>query len=200
MPIFYTGIKRTFMPLASTKMNKGTLAIAFLCLGFSLFAQKFDLQLIGYKPVVYEVDSVSALELYNRAMNWVDQNYEESSLVLADNLEGKSIRINAYARREMKYQMHKYDFEYTIYLEFKEGRYRINFEIGDLYTRNGDKSYSNSTSFFKKDGTVKQSGTNAKSSLDLYFNTLADEIYQWMTDGFDDHLQEVEEQYDGDDW
>lgn len=162
-------------------MNKVVLGIILTLFSFSLFAQKFDLQSSGYKPVVYKVDSVSANELYIRAADWVRSISDNSSLIPVNDQNGKSMTFSGYAKRKMKYSMHNYDFEYVIHFEFKDGRYRINFEVGNLYTPDGEKSFSDYTSFFKKDGSVKHSGESAKTSLDKYFNALAEDIYTWMT-------------------
>jgi hypothetical protein len=165
-------------------MNKAILVLIITIFSSSLIAQKFDLQVTGYTPIVYEIDSASAQVLFARAKDWALITYVNPSIPPTDVLEGKSFTINAYASRKMRYSMHNYDFEYHIYLEFKDDKYRLNFEVGDLFTSEGEKSFSEYTSFFKKDGSVKQSGQTAKTSLDIYFNALSDDLNKWMTETY----------------
>lgn len=180
-------------------MRKVIITVAITFLSFSGIAQKFDLQVNGYKPVVYQMDSIPALELFNRARSWADLTYKTPALVDTFNLEEKSITVSGYAVREMKYSMHNYDFKYQIFIKFKDGKYQLNFEVGDMYTSNGDKSYSDYHSFFKKDGSLKYYGETAKISLDTYFNTLADDIYTWITkvpeSVLEEEVKEVEEEW-----
>ena len=179
-------------------MNKVIFAFVITLLSFSSYAQKFSLQNTGYKPVVYKVDSIPATELYKRAMAWVDSTYKNPSSVLAKEVDSNGIIVNGYAVRMMKFSMHNYDFKYQVYIKFKDGKYQLNFDVGDMYTPNGDLSYSNYTSFFKKDGAVKGSGVTAKKSLDTFFNTMADDIYTRMiiaSDVVEEVVVEPEEEW-----
>jgi hypothetical protein len=161
-------------------MHKVFITIFITLLNTAVIAQSFDLQVNGYKPVVFNVDSVLAEELYQRVVSWVDSTQKTSTFIDSSNIDEKRIIVSGYAVRKMKYSMHNYDFKYQMFVKFKDGKYQVNFEVGDMYTPNGDKSYSDYHSFFKKNGSVKYYSESAKISLDIYFNTLADELFTWM--------------------
>ena len=178
-------------------MRKVIITIVITLLNLTLCAQKFDLKVNGYKPVVYKVDSVLAEELYHRTISWIDSTQKSSILIDSSNLDEKYIIVKGYAVRKLKFSMHNYDFKYRMFVKFKDGKYQVNFEVGDMYTPNGDKSYSDYHSFFKKNGSIRYYGETAKTSLDSYFNGLADEIFNWVTrvheTVLEEELKEAEE-------
>lgn len=51
----------------------------------------------GVAPIVIEIDSMNASELYNKALNWVQETYKNPDEVLKANIENEKIRIDRFA-------------------------------------------------------------------------------------------------------
>ncbi len=51
----------------------------------------------GVEPIVVEVDSLSASEIYNKAQNWVQETYKNPDKVLKANIANEKIRIDGFA-------------------------------------------------------------------------------------------------------
>ena len=90
---------------------------------------KFELTKDGVRPIVVNIDSFSITTLYQKTLNWVQENYKNPKEVLKTNIENETIRIDGYRKNAWFYKSlgmkQEYDMEYSFLIEFKQGRIRL---------------------------------------------------------------------------
>ncbi len=139
----------------------------------------------GVEPIVVEVDSMSASEIYQKAQNWVQETYKNPDKVLKANIVNEKIRINGFATDAWWYKAlgirNSYNMEYTIEISFKDGRYRFEYIIGQFYIDGGQKVLYDYRTFYKKSGEIRKSYTDAVPSLELTMNELSQSFYNYVS-------------------
>ena len=151
-----------------------------LCLGLvsmNITSQELKIGPLGVKePVVFEFD-LTKNEIYKKSLNWVQETYKNPDKVLKANIENEKIRINGYAKNAwsstsmgIKYT---YNIDYTVEIEFKEGRCRFTYTIGQMYTSDGQKLLYTCKAFYKSNGDVRKSYIPSVPSLEKTINDLA---------------------------
>ena len=96
-------------------------------------AQKFAFNTDGTADyVVFTADSISANDLYNKALGWINVTYKNPASVIKAKIENKMIRIegfekSAFSRTFADGDKAEYDVQYTLVMEFQDGKYRVKY-------------------------------------------------------------------------
>jgi hypothetical protein len=144
--------------------------------------------------VVLRIDSSSAMDLYNRSLRFVEQEWKNAELQ-KEGKAGEWLLAKIYAKNAivakgsfgLKFNL---DLNYRIRLDFKDGK--VKYEILDLQMNNispyGEDApfliQSNSTltrSIYNKNGLLIEKEKTAKKQLEDYFNNQITELKGALT-------------------
>lgn len=160
-------------------MKKVLFALLISVLGFS--QDKLILTQNGFEPVVTEIPSKSANELYLKTKEWIQKSYKSPNEVLKADLENNLVRIEGYCsdcyQQKALGITNVFGCLYTLEIEFKEGRYRYTYNVTKQYNQ-GKIVFYTWRDYFKKTGELKNAykssfdGMNA--SANLIYNSLLD--------------------------
>jgi len=160
--------------------------ITLLSIGLA-FSQEIELLKLtpnGVKPIVVEVEGMSASEMYKNSIRWVQETFKNPDEVLKANIENEKIRIDGFAFNAWWFKSLgtklSLDMEYTVSIDFKDGRYRFEFNVGQFWG-DGQKVLYDYTLFFNKKGEVKNTYEDAVPSLELTMNALSFSFYNYVT-------------------
>lgn len=139
------------------------------------FSQSFSLSPTGYEPQILKMDSMSAKQLYDKTIKWVNASYRKPSEVLVEDAPGERIRLNAFMKdayfiKQLGQKLY-YDIYYTFLIEFKEGKMRVSFTPEQIMA-DGRKALFTYKTFFKEDGSVRPAYKDAPPSLNENVNGL----------------------------
>jgi hypothetical protein len=139
---------------------------------------KLKLTQNGVEPIVVELANSTANELYEKSINWVKETYKSPDAVLKATIENEKIRVNGFSKNAYWYKALgiKYygDINYSLEIEFKDGKYRFNYIID-----NADLTFCQKN-FFKK-GKIRKSGKDAVPALEETMNDLSQSFYNYVT-------------------
>jgi len=163
------------------------LTLSILLSSFSI-AQKIpqlELTTNGVEPIVVKVDDMNASKIYKKAKNWVKETYKNPDKVLKADITNKKIIISGYASNAWSYKTfisrNTFDMEYRIEISFKDGRYRFEFIPGQFYTGNGQKVLYDYESFFKRNGKVKKTYSEAPPTMEETMNDLSQSFFDYVS-------------------
>ena len=161
------------------------IALAFIGSATAQTNEQFKLTQDGVAPIVQEIEGKTAADLYNSSVNWVQTTFKNPDKVLKAKIENESIRVDGYKAQAWYYTSigikNYYNMQYSITVSFKEGKYRMEFTIGDFTTNTGQKLTYSYPTFFKKDGSVRGTYEEAVPSLEASMNELADALYNYLS-------------------
>lgn len=140
--------------------------------------------------IVIDEGNVTAKDLYDRALRYVQETYKNPDVVLKGNTPGEYLRIHTIASEFMRYNNSgakiPIDAEYYIELRFKDGKVR--YEIGNLTMKGSGKNSSNEVKFsggvmsgyviYKKNGDLFKK--EAKEDIENYFNTQVSQLQVYL--------------------
>ncbi|MCG2419995.1 DUF4468 domain-containing protein [Aequorivita sp. F47161] len=139
----------------------------------------------GVEPIVVEVDSLTASDIYKKALNWVQETYKNPDKVLKANITDEKIRIDGFANSAFWWQSlgikQTMDMEYTIEISFKDGKYRLEYIVGQFYVPGGQRALYTYSSFFKKSGEVRKAYDDAIPSIEQTMNELSLSLYNYVS-------------------
>ncbi|MBI9041250.1 DUF4468 domain-containing protein [Lutibacter sp.] len=162
-----------------------TVTIILSNLSFGQEIPQLKLTPNGVEPIVIEVDDISTAELYNKALNWVQETYKNPNKVLKANIENEKIRIDGFASNAWWYKsmgiQNSYNMEYSIEISFKDGRYRFEYIVGQFFIAGGQKVLYDYRTFYKKDGVIRKSYVDAVPSLEQTMNELSLSFYNYVS-------------------
>jgi hypothetical protein len=150
---------------------------------FSQETSKFELTKDGVIPIVINLDSISANTIYTKSKKWILESYKNPKEVLKADIENESLRINGFKSNAWFYKSlgakQEYDMEYSFQIEIKESKIRLTFTPGQFWADNQKVLY-NYTTFFKGTGEVKGAYKDAKPSLEVTMNDLANSLVEYI--------------------
>lgn len=153
------------------------------CIGQDI--SQLKLTPMGVEAIIVEVDSLSAPELYNKALNWVKETYKNPEKVLKAEILNDKIRLDGFANDAWWYKTlgirSSYNMEYTVEIAFKDGRYKFQYFIGQFYVDGGQQALFDYKTFYKKNGEVKKTYSDAVPSLEITMNELSKSFYNYVT-------------------
>ena len=132
------------------------------------------------KPVVVEVENKTAEELYNKALNWVQETYSNPDAVLKAQILNEKIRVNGFMDNAWTYNGLSFDMSYNVEVSFKDGRYRLEFIITE-FTDNGKAVGHKKKHLAKEDGSPKFGYKNSVITINESMNNIAQSFYNYVT-------------------
>ena len=146
------------------------------------------------KPVlVLEADGTSA-ELYQRAINWVNETYKNPEEVIKAKVEGDYLRLEGSVSDLLQMSVigttYYYDVRYTVKLNFKDGRFKYEITKIEQYfpatqysagswtsiMNNGEVGYKTAN----RKGKAKKDGVANYEAIKSYFQNLGISIKDYM--------------------
>ena len=138
----------------------------------------------GVEPIVVEVDSLTASDIYKKALYWVQETYKNPDKVLKSNIKDDKIRVDGFAKSAFIWTTlgikQIMNMDYTVEISFKDGKYRFEYIIGQFYTDGGQRARYTYTSFYKANYEVKKSYLDAVPSMEQTMNNLSKSFYNFV--------------------
>lgn len=163
-------------------MKKIIVALLFGFLGFAQEMPKITKD--GFAPIIVEVEGKTSAEIYAKAKEWIQTYYKNPSEVLKADIPNEMIRINGYAVDGYKTKnlgmVYGYDFDYTIEIEFKDGKYKYTYIVGQFWSLGKHVLYSYRT-FFKSDNSVKKAYQLSYDSINETANSTSFSLFDYIT-------------------
>jgi hypothetical protein len=138
--------------------------------------------------VVFEYNSMSKETLYNNVLKFITANYKSAKDVTSK-VDNEVITINAIQPKKIKAKRIYYDLYYTIVINFKDDKIKIDAPTFECKSYALDRHYRLTMSgsnggfgsevtvgLFKKNGEHEQK--DAIKELELFFNDLSELIHQ----------------------
>ena len=136
--------------------------------------------------VVFDYDSISKEKLYTNVLKYITYNYKSAKDVVSK-VDNEVITINAFQPAQIKAKLTKYDISYTIVVNFKDNKIKIDAPDFKCTNNTRDKLYMLTMSgsnggfgsvvtigLYKKNGEPSQK--NTIDELELFFNDLCEKI------------------------
>ncbi|WP_291122588.1 DUF4468 domain-containing protein, partial [Flavobacterium sp. UBA6046] len=162
-----------------------TIAILLCAISYSQDFPKLKLTPNGVEPIIVNTDSLKATDLYEKALNWVQETYKNPEKVLKAKIENEKIRIDAFAENAWWYKSlgmkQNYNMAYSVEISFKDGKYKFEYIIGQFFIEGGQKVLYDYKTFYKKTGEVRSAYTDAVPSLEETMNNLSLNFYNYLT-------------------
>lgn len=158
--------------------------IIALFIGFIGFAQEMPkITKEGLTPIVVNVEGKTASEIYSKTKEWIQTYYKNPSEVLKADIPNEMIRIQGYAVDGYKTKnlgmVYGYDYDYTIEIDFKDGKYRYNYIVGQFWSLGKPVAYSYSY-FIKDDGTIRKTQQLAYDTLNETINNTSFSLFNYI--------------------
>jgi hypothetical protein len=169
-------------------MKNITTILILTFISFSLFSQeipKLKISKTGVEPIIVETPDFTANQLYEKSLDWVKETYENPDKVLKAQIKDEKIRLSAFAKYAWWYKTMgiktNYNMDYSVEISFKDGKYRFEYFVGQFYTQDYTKVLFSYSSFFKKNGDVRNAYEEAVPSIELTMNKLAQNFHSYVT-------------------
>lgn len=141
--------------------------------------------------VVVEQDGVSAEELYNNTIRYINQNMKNPESSIKSEIKGDYIRYSVYVPDFIKYSNSgaKIDIEAFFDVEFRFKDNRIRYEIVSLKMPSKKYKYgvefkgSKWSSYPIYENNGKLFKENEKQDIELFFNTFLSDYISYLNDG-----------------
>ena len=146
-------------------------------IGFSQY-QELKLTPNGVEPIVISIDTITAAHAYQRAKEWVERSYVDPEKVLKADIKNDMIRIHGFN----EFGGGGYGFDYDMEVGFKDGRYRIIFNIGQMYVGDMQRTLFTYSTFYKtKDGSIRPAYQTAVQEMEKDMNEVNSMLYYYIT-------------------
>lgn len=139
----------------------------------------------GFEPIVIEIDK-PASELYEKALNWVQETYQNPKEVLMADIPNEKIRVTGLARnawvQKVMISNFLHDLKYSMEISFKDGKYRVEYVFISLIPHEPTHFPQTSTSaFFNKKGQPRSHYKTAIPSMEEKANSLNQSLYNYLS-------------------
>ncbi|NQW37135.1 MAG: DUF4468 domain-containing protein [Flavobacteriales bacterium] len=154
---------------------------------------KLELTPKGIEPVIVNANMIPASNIYAKTIEWIEANYDNPDDMIVANLENKELSLKVIEPKVWVSNRigtdNNYDMEYTLKIEFKDGRYKISYNLGN-FEKNGTRLTTTYKDLFKKfDGSVKYNYDGAVSGIEEKLNEKTTSLYN--------HIMGID---NGEDW
>jgi hypothetical protein len=144
---------------------------------------KLNLTNKGVSPIIINVDSTNAQQLYKRSLDWINDVYKNPKSVVKADITNEKLRVNGVAKNAYFFKSlgmkTEFDIEYTLDLEFKDNRFRLTYTVESVYFSN-EKSSFPYNEYFNNEGELRKSYKDVKPSLEKTMNDLVLSIYDFI--------------------
>jgi hypothetical protein len=141
--------------------------------------------------IVVTCEGKTKEELYKKAIEWINKNYNKPSEVIKAQVENDYIRFQGISAEEIYCSNNIVkvcsNIKYDIEISFKDGKYK--FAVLGLENNGKDLrgiphwselNFINSWTHFKKDGEVRKMYQDAINNISGYFNNLSKSLYDYV--------------------
>lgn len=145
---------------------------------------KLELTANGVEPIIINVDVKQASAIYGKTIEWLEKNYATPDDVIIENIENRKIGIKdiektVWIANRIGVDVN-YDMEYTLKIEFKDGRIKIDYTLGN-FVKDGQQLTTTYKDLFKKfDGSVKYNFDGAVAGIEKKLNTKNESLYNFI--------------------
>ena len=160
------------------------------------------------KPMMVLEAEGTSKELYQKAINWVNETYKNPEEVIKGKVEGDYLRLEGFTsnliRANVIGTMFYYDVRYTVKLDFKDGRFKYEISKMEQYFPASQYSasqwislMSNKEIVYKtanRKGKPKKDGVANLKAVKEYFENLGISVKDYM------QKNEASETSSNDDW
>ncbi len=162
------------------------LLLGTLLLSSVAFSQvpKIELNAKGIEPLVINVDIEPASSIYAKTLSWLEQNFKDPDKVIVSREENKELSIKAVEPKVWTANRigvdSEYGIEYTLKIQFKDGKYRISYNLGN-FEKDGKKLSTSYKDLFRKhDGSIKYGYNNAVAGIEKNLNKKVKSLYNFI--------------------
>lgn len=187
---------------------KKLLLLLFVTALFQVNAQEFEIRKVVIeegtnaqqgtfkfiKPVLVLEANGTSTELYQKAINWVNETYKNPEEVIKGKVEGDYLRLEGSVSNLLRMSvigtMYYYDVRYTVKLNFRDGRFKYEITKIEQYypatqysagswtsiLNNGEVGYKTAN----RKGKAKKDGVANLEALNSYFQNLGISIKDYM--------------------
>ena len=138
----------------------------------------------GIEAVITETDTLTAEQLYTKTLDWVNVTYKNPNEVIKASIPNEMIRIDGFQSGffEMKALgiTNYYDVSYTVTFNFKDGKYKFDFNVTDRTSKGHRLTFTEKSFFKKKDGSLRKMYTLAYSSFNASLEALFMSHYNYV--------------------
>lgn len=176
-------------------MKKLLLIFLALIITYPIFSQEFKFDQNGLTPnyQVVEIDSMSQKELFDKAINWIKENYVNPDEVIKTTIDDEKVRFTGAKENYLCSRIlgiaSCLDTRYTIELAFKDGKYKL--EPMDLEAYNPGNQYmspgwypvligSNAEQYYRKD-KIRKAFRDYPEEIESLFNDLNKSLKLYLT-------------------
>lgn len=159
----------------------------FLLATLPVMAQENSITLTpqGGDAVVFKADNKTAAQLYQKAFNWVQETYKNPDQVLKAKVENEMIRIegfgtSAFSRKFQSGNVATYDVNYTLQLEFQDGKYRAVYTHNEIKVDGGKVFFSYSDVLNNVADKNGNGWDGAKAEYETYVNKLLKSLNDYI--------------------
>lgn len=142
---------------------------------------------------VNSIPNLNAKEIYVKAINWVNTNYQNPEKVIKAKIENEMIRIDgfdskSFSRTTSTGNKFQYGLHYTLELQFQDGKYRIKYTPNEITTEDGKRVYFSlndvlnntpDTNGNKWDGSKSEFENTIQKLNESLYNYIAKPKEQW---------------------
>jgi len=134
--------------------------------------------------VVVSVDGLNRIEVYNKTINWIKENYKNPDVVIKTSIDGDKVRIEGFKENLICIRALGiptcYGGTYTITISSKDGKYKfdpssIKYRLPPSEYNSGsvqDVYLSDGSAYYKKNGKIRSSWKTIPVSVAGLFNDL----------------------------
>ncbi len=160
------------------------LAIIFCHTSFSQELTQLKITPQGIEPIIIELEGLSASDIYEKSLNWIQETYKNPDKVLKAKIENKKIRLEGYSSNALNFTKVvalNWGIEYTLEIAFKDGKYQYDCEVNNFVAEDGSSVGWNYKNFYKKKGDLRKAYIPAVSSLEKTINDLSLSYYNYVS-------------------
>jgi hypothetical protein len=130
----------------------------------------------------------SAAELYQKTINWVNENYKSPEDVIKGKIENEYIKISgsldALVLTNILGLAQTYDGRYTMEFRFKDGRFKVEILSTEIYISTGQytsvwKDFTLNFKVANRKGKDTYGGVKSYERANSYFNEIVDDIVNY---------------------
>ena len=131
----------------------------------------------------------SAAELYQKAINWINENYKSPEDVIKGKIENEYLKINGSLDNLMYVYLlgapTGYDGRYTMEFRFRDGRFKVDIISAEIfipssqYVVGGWQDYGFTYRLANRKGKPDKGGRASYDRASSYFNGIVDDIVNY---------------------
>lgn len=160
--------------------------ISMLMICSMSFAQdKFTYDIKGLTDYVVKDNTMSAPDMYKKAINWIKENYVNPIEVIKMTIENEKIRYEGMEKNFNCYSSVCADATYMIEITFKDGKYKfdpISLKMSVASGKSFEVPLSDFSIYYDKKGELRKTGDKSLDKFSELFNSLSQRLDDYIND------------------